>query len=193
MTKKNSKIFLALSIALLLASIVFLVVSNQKAKAADQALAQTKRSLKENKRANSQLISEKQPDVAAAKAAFNQLIQIDWNLPDQDALDKRASLMAPLVTPEVQKKSLDFSPDPDKTLEQSDVSATVDHIVFIPTSQVGNTVTAKAMVFVQASRDGGDPGMVRYAYNLAYDTAQKKISLLDRMGTYKINSDSSID
>lgn len=192
MMKKKPILFFALSIVILLGSIAFAFFANHQETTANQALSKTNRELKASKKANTDLISEKQPDIAAAKKAFNDLFQIDWTLPDQAALDKRASLMAPLVTDEVQQKSLDFKPDPDKTLEQSGASATVDHVVFIPTSQLGDTVTAKAMVFVSASRDGGEPGQVCYAYNLAYDVAKNKISLLDRMGTFKMTSDSSL-
>ncbi|CAK1253797.1 hypothetical protein [Fructobacillus tropaeoli] len=191
--KTKAKLFLALSILVLMGAIGFAIFSHQQEKTANANLVKTDRALQASKKANIDLISEKQPDIVAAKNAFNQLVQIDWNLPDQEALDKRPSRMAPLVTSEVQKKSLDFASDPDKMLEQANVSATVDHLVFIPTSQSGDTVTAKAMVFVQASRDGGAPGMVRFAYNLAYDVGQKKISLLDRIGTYKVDAGSHDD
>lgn len=192
MIKNKQTLLFFLSVVTLLCSIVFAYFVNHQEKTANLELAKTNRDLKFSKKANADLISEKQPDITAAKNAFNQLFQIDWNLPDQAALDKRASLMAPLVTEEVKKKSLDFKPDPDKTLEQSGASASVDHVVSIPTSQQGDTVTAKAMVFVAASRDGGEPGQVCYAYNLAYDVAKNKITLLDRIGTFKMNSDSSL-
>lgn len=191
--KTNPKLFLAFSILVLTGSIGFAILAHQQEKTANANLAKTDRTLQASKKENTDFITEKQPNIVAARNAFNQLIQIDWNLPDQEALDKRPVRMAPLVTSEVQKKSLDFAADPDKTLQQANVSATVDHIVFIPISQSGNTVTAKAIVFVRASRDGGTPGMVRYAYNLAYDVGQKKISLLDRIGTYSVNADSSDD
>ena len=131
-------------------------------------------------------------NVNAAITMFDKVFSLDWTLPNQAAFDDRAKAMMPYVTNDVVKNSLDFKPDPDKMMDQSGVKITYDHMDFIPISANVNEVKAKVVVFLKSQIDDRPEATTRQVYDVSYSPKQDKVTQLDRLGNFRLQSDSSL-
>lgn len=146
----------------------------------------------QKKRQHSAVYDTKQPIVSAAITMFDKVFSLDWTLPDQAAFDDRAKAMMPYVTNDVVKNSLDFKPDPDKMMGQSGVKITYDHMDFIPISANVNEVKAKVVVFLKSQIDDRPEATTRQIYDVSYSPKQDRVTQLDRLGNFRLQSDSSL-
>ncbi|MBZ6009769.1 hypothetical protein [Leuconostoc gelidum] len=154
--------------------------------------SQIQKVVQQNKNQQMQVFASKQPNVSAATTQLDKLFNLDWTLSDQSAFDARAKAMTPFVTEDVVKNSLDFKPDPDKTMTQTGVSMTYDHMDFLPVSASNEEVTAKVVVFAKSRLKDAPEATTRYVYDVSYNPKNNKITKLDRLGNYQLQSDSSV-
>lgn len=139
-----------------------------------------------------QTIDGKQPNVAAATERLNELYTLDWTIATQKEFDDKAKAMTPFVTQDVVEKSLDFKPDTDRMMTQTGVIMAFDHMVFMPTSASDNNVSGKVVVFVKSHYEGKPEATTRFVYNISYNPESNQITQLDRIGTFQLQSDSSV-
>lgn len=139
-----------------------------------------------------QTIDGKQPNVTAATKRLNELYTLDWTIATQKEFDDKAKAMTPFVTQDVVAKSLDFKPDTDRMMTQTGVIMVFDHMVFMPTSASGNNVSGKVVVFVKSHYEGKPEATTRFVYNISYNPESNQITQLDRIGTFQLQSDSSL-
>lgn len=194
MQKKTIYGLSGMAVILLLAMIFTLLTALNNNKQ-QQLLPESNQAYKlyqQKKQQHTKVYDAKQPNVSAAMTLFDKVFNLDWTLPNQSAFDNRAKAMNPFVTNEVVKNSLDFKPDPDKTMDQTGVAITFDHMDFIPTSADDNEVKAKAVVFVKSHIGDGPDATTRYAYDVSYNPKQNKITQLDRQGNFRLSTDSSL-
>ncbi|MCK8605723.1 hypothetical protein LNP18_06345 [Leuconostoc citreum] len=137
-------------------------------------------------------IDGKQPNVSAATKKLNNLFALDWTISTQKEFDGKAKSMTPLVTQEVVDHSLDFKPDTDRMMTQTGVIMVFDHMSFMPTSASDTKVSGKVVVFVKSHYEGKPEATTRFVYNISYSPESDKITQLDRIGTFQLQSDSTV-
>lgn len=194
MQKKLIYSLSVMSVISLLAGLLSLatILNNRKQQQLLRESNQAYKVYQQKKQQHTKVYDAKQPNVSAAMTLFDKVFNLDWTLPNQAAFDVRAKAMKPFVTDEVAKNSLDFKPDPDKTMDQTGVAITYDHMDFIPTSADDHEVKAKVVVFVKSHIGDGPDATTRYAYDVSYDPKQDKVTQLDRIGNFRLQSDSSL-
>ncbi|MDI6545439.1 hypothetical protein QMA57_08150 [Leuconostoc suionicum] len=138
------------------------------------------------------VLDSKQPNVSAASNLLDRLFTLDWTIASQKEFDAKAKQMTPYVTQEVVKNSLDFKADPDKMITQTGVVMTYDHMDFLPTSASATEVKGKVIVFVKSHLKDSADATTRFVYNVSYNPKTNLVTQLDRIGTYQLQSDSSV-
>lgn len=138
------------------------------------------------------VLDSKQPNVSAASNLLDKLFTLDWTIASQKEFDAKAKQMTPYVTQDVVKNSLDFKADPDKMITQTGVVMTYDHMDFLPTSASGTAVKGKVIVFVKSHLKDSSDATTRFVYNVTYNPKTNLVTQLDRIGTYQLQSDSSV-
>lgn len=138
------------------------------------------------------VLDSKQPNVSAASNLLDRLFTLDWTVASQKEFDAKAKPMTPYVTQEVVKNSLDFKADPDKMITQTGVVMTYDHMDFLPTSASATEVKGKVIVFVKSHLKDSADATTRFVYNVSYNPKTNLVTQLDRIGTYQLQSDSSV-
>lgn len=141
---------------------------------------------------NNLILDDKQPNIAKATKRLNELYSLDWTIATQKEFDNKAKAMTPLVSRDVVKSSLDFKPDTDRMMTQTGVIMVFDHMVFMPTSASDANVTGKVVVFVKSHYEGKPEALTRFVYNISYNPKSNTITQLDRIGTFQLQSDSSV-
>ncbi|MBZ5948194.1 hypothetical protein KII93_06970 [Leuconostoc gelidum subsp. gasicomitatum] len=138
------------------------------------------------------VLDSKQPNVSAASNLLDKLFTLDWTIASQKEFDAKAKQMTPYVTQDVVKNSLDFKADPDKIITQTGVVMTYDHMDFLPTSASATEVKGKVIVFVKSHLKDSVDATTRFVYNVSYNPKTNLVTQLDRIGTYQLQSDSSV-
>ncbi|MCT4382974.1 hypothetical protein EFM34_07005 [Leuconostoc suionicum] len=138
------------------------------------------------------VLDSKQPNVSAASNWLDKLFTLDWTIASQKEFDAKAKQMTPYVTQDVVKNSLDFKADPDKMITQTGVVMTYDHMDFLPTSASAKAVKGKVIVFVKSHLKDSADATTRFVYNVTYNPKTNLVTQLDRIGTYQLQSDSSV-
>lgn len=138
------------------------------------------------------VLDSKQPNVSAASNLLDKLFTLDWTIASQKEFDVKAKQMTPYVTQDVVKNSLDFKADPDKMITQTGVVMTYDHMDFLPTSASATEVKGKVIVFVKSHLKDSADATTRFVYNVSYNPKTNLVTQLDRIGTYQLQSDSSV-
>lgn len=138
------------------------------------------------------VLDSKQPNVSAASTLLDKLFTLDWTIASQKEFDAKAKQMTPYVTQDVVKNSLDFKADPDKMITQIGVVMTYDHMDFLPTSASATEVKGKVIVFVKSHLKESADATTRFVYNVSYNPKTNLVTQLDRIGTYQLQSDSSV-
>lgn len=169
-----------------------LVVNNQHQSLTKQ-LATQQGKLSSNKSTVGDILTAKQPNVSAAANLLDKIFTIDWTIADQKAFDGKAHQMAPYVSQSVIQNSLDFKADPDKLVTQTGVVMTYDHMDCIPTSATPSEVKGQAIVYVKSHLKDASDATTRFVYNVTYNPETKLVTQLDRIGTFQLQSDSSIN
>lgn len=193
---KKLVLSIGLVVLILLTTVLLSITAILNNKQAKQLLTETNRVktiVQQKKNQHTTVYDSKQPNVSAAMTQFDQVFGLDWTLPDQSAFDARAKAMTPYVTNDVVRNSLDFKPDPDKTMTQTGVSMTYDHMDFLPTSASDSEVFAKIVVFAKSRLKDAPEATTRYVYDVRYSPKDNKITQLDRLGNFQLQSDSSVD
>ncbi|MCK8605668.1 hypothetical protein LNP18_06070 [Leuconostoc citreum] len=194
--KVNSKLWFWVVPLLLLVVWFVLALTNQlmakQVTQANQNIVKAKQVEDKSTRGVKQTLSDKQPNIAATTKKLNELYTLDWTIANQKEFDDKAQAMTPLVTDEVVKKSLDFKPDTDRMMTQTGVIMVFDHLSFMPIQASNELVTGKVVVFVKSHFEGKSEATTRFVYNISYQPQSDKISVLDRIGTFQLQSDSSV-
>lgn len=138
------------------------------------------------------VLDSKQPNVSAASTLLDKLFTLDWTIASQKEFDAKAKQMTPYVSQDVVKNSLDFKADPDKMITQTGVVMTYDHMDFLPTSASATEVKGKVIVFVKSHLKDSADATTRFVYNVSYNPKTNLVTQLDRIGTYQLQSDSSV-
>ncbi|GEK60958.1 hypothetical protein LCI01_05940 [Leuconostoc citreum] len=138
------------------------------------------------------VLDSKQPNVSAASNLLDKLFTLDWTIASQKEFDAKAKQMTPYVTQDVVQNSLDFKADPDKMITQTGVVMTYDHMDFLPTSASATEVKGKVIVFVKSHLKDAEDATTRFVYNVSYNPKTNLVTQLDRIGTYQLQSDSSV-
>ncbi|CAM3103437.1 Conjugal transfer protein [Leuconostoc gasicomitatum] len=138
------------------------------------------------------VLDSKQPNVSAASNLLDKLFTLDWTIASQKEFDAKAKQMTPYVTQDVVKNSLDFKADPDNLITQTGVVMTYDHMDFLPTSASTTEVKGKVIVFVKSHLKDSADATTRFVYNVTYNPKTNLVTQLDRIGTYQLQSDSSV-
>lgn len=138
------------------------------------------------------VLDSKQPNVSAASNLLDKLFTLDWTIASQKEFDAKAKQMTPYVTQDVVQNSLDFKADPDKMITQTGVVMTYDHMDFLPTSASATEVKGKVIVFVKSHLKDAADATTRFVYNVTYNPKTNLVTQLDRIGTYQLQSDSSV-
>ena len=138
------------------------------------------------------VLGSKQPNVSAASTLLDKLFTLDWTVTSQKEFDAKAKQMTPYVTQDIVKNSLDFKADPDKMITQTGVVMTYDHMDFLPTSASATAVKGKVIVFVKSHLKESADATTRFVYNVSYNPKTNLVTQLDRIGTYQLQSDSSV-
>ncbi|MFL2114881.1 hypothetical protein [Leuconostoc carnosum] len=138
------------------------------------------------------VLDSKQPNVSAASNWLDKLFTLDWTIASQKEFDAKAKQMTPYVTQDVVKNSLDFKADPDKMITQTGVVMTYDHMDFLPTSASATEVKGKVIVFVKSHLKDSSDATTRFVYNVSYNPKTNLVTQLDWIGTYQLQSDSSV-
>ncbi|UUE17075.1 hypothetical protein LQZ13_06150 [Leuconostoc mesenteroides] len=138
------------------------------------------------------VLDSKQPNVSAASNLLDKLFTLDWTIASQKEFDAKAKQMTPYVTQDVVKNSLDFKADPDKMITQTGVVMTYDHMDFLPTSASTTEVKGKVIAFVKSHLKDSADATTRFVYNVSYNPKTNLVTQLDRIGTYQLQSDSSM-
>ena len=197
MTKINKKIALLWAIpVLMVAAGLGLWLATQAAvkthQSASNELAVQQSKLINKKSKVGTVLDSKQPNVSAASNLLDNLFTLDWTIASQKEFDAKAKQMAPYVTQDVVKNSLDFKADPDKMITQTGVVMTYDHMDFLPTSASATEVKGKVIVFVKSHLKDSADATTRFVYNVSYNPKTNLVTKLDRIGTYQLQSDSSV-
>lgn len=194
MTKRKVGYWWLLPILLLVAGIVCQLGAKASQHSYQQVEKQvTKQQKVLTKQASSvnQTLAAKQPNVTKATDKLDDLFTKDWTISTQKEFDAKAKAMTPLVTEDVVKNSLDFKPDTDRMMTQTGVIMVFDHMAFLPLTATDNLVTGQAVVFVKSHFEGKPEALTRFVYHIAYNPQTDKITQLDRVGTFQLQSDST--
>ncbi|MCQ6659456.1 hypothetical protein [Leuconostoc citreum] len=197
MSKVNKKIALLWAIAALMviAGLGFWLATQVTVKShqsASNELAVEQNKLINKKSKVGTVLDSKQPNVSAASNLLDKLFTLDWTIASQKEFDAKAKQMTPYVTQDVVKNSLDFKADPDKMITQTGVVMTYDHMDFLPTSASATEVKGKVIVFVKSHLKDSADATTRFVYNVSYNPKTNLVTQLDRIGTYQLQSDSSV-
>lgn len=197
MSKVNKKIALLWAIpALMVIAGLGLWLATQAAvkthQSASNELAVQQSKLINKKSKVGTVLDSKQPNVSAASTLLDKLFTLDWTVVSQKEFDAKAKQMTPYVTQDVVKNSLDFKADPDKMITQTGVVMTYDHMDFLPTSASTTEVKGKVIVFVKSHLKDSADATTRFVYNVTYNPKTNLVTQLDRIGTYQLQSDSSV-
>ncbi|MBU7546844.1 hypothetical protein [Leuconostoc mesenteroides] len=197
MSKVNKKIALlwAIPVLMVVAGLGFWLATQVAVKthqSATNELAVQQSKLIKKKSKVGTVLDSKQPNVSAASTLLDKLFTLDWTIASQKEFDAKAKQMTPYVTQEVVKNSLDFKADPDKMITQTGVVMTYDHMDFLPTSASSTEVKGKVIVFVKSHLKDSADATTRFVYNVSYNPKTNLVTKLDRIGTYQLQSDSSV-
>lgn len=197
MTKVNKKIALlwAIPVLMVAAGLGFWLATQVAVKthqSATNELAVQQSKLINKKVKVGTVLNSKQPNVSAASNMLDKLFTLDWTIASQNEFDAKAKQMTPYVTQDVVKNSLDFKADPDKMIKQTGVVMTYDHMDFLPTSASATEVKGKVIVFVKSHLKDSADATTRFVYNVSYNPKTNLVTQLDRIGTYQLQSDSSV-
>lgn len=197
MTKVNKKIALlwAIPVLMVAAGLGFWLATQVAVKthqSATNELAVQQSKLINKKSKVGMVLDSKQPNVSAASNLLDKLFTLDWTIASQKEFDAKAKQMTPYVTQDVVKNSLDFKADPDKMITQTGVVMTYDHMDFLPTSASATEVKGKVIVFVKSHLKDSADATTRFVYNVSYNPKTNLVTQLDRIGNYKLQSDSSV-
>ncbi|MFT8544486.1 MAG: hypothetical protein ABF768_07740 [Leuconostoc falkenbergense] len=197
MTKVNKKIALlwAMPALMVIAGLGFWLATQVAVKthqSATNELAVQQSKLINKKSKVGTVLDSKQPNVSAASNLLDKLFTLDWTIASQKEFDAKAKQMTPYVTQDVVKNSLDFKADPDKMIKQTGVVMTYDHMDFLPTSASATEVKGKVIVFVKSHLKDSADATTRFVYNVSYNPKTNLVTQLDRIGTYQLQSDSSV-
>jgi len=197
MTKVNKKIALlwAIPVLMVAAGLGFWLATQVAVKthqSASNELAVQQSKLINKKSKVGTVLDSKQPNVSAASNLLDKLFTLDWTIASQKEFDAKAKQMTPYVTQDVVKNSLDFKADPDKMITQTGVVMTYDHMDFLPTSASATEVKGKVIVFVKSHLKDSADATTRFVYNVSYNPKTNLVTQLDRIGTYQLQSDSSV-
>lgn len=197
MSKVNKKIALLWAIPALMVIVGLgfwlatqVTVKSHQSASNELAVEQSKLINKESKVGT--VLDSKQPNVSAASNLLDKLFTLDWTVVSQKEFDAKAKQMTPYVTQDVVKNSLDFKADPDKMITQTGVVMTYDHMDFLPTSASSTEVKGKVIVFVKSHLQDSADATTRFVYNVSYNPKTNLVTKLDRIGTYQLQSDSSV-
>ncbi|KAA8367371.1 hypothetical protein [Leuconostoc carnosum] len=197
MTKVNKKIALlwAIPVLMVIAGLGFwlanqVAVKTHQSVSNELAVQQSKLINKKSKVGT--VLGSKQPNVSAASTLLDKLFTLDWTIASQKEFGAKAKQMTLYVTQEVVKNSLDFKADPDKMITQTGVVMTYDHMDFLPTSASATEVKGKVIVFVKSHLKDSADATTRFVYNVSYNPKTNLVTQLDRMGTYQLQTDSSV-
>lgn len=197
MSKVNKKIALlwAMPALMVIAGLGFWLATQFAVKthqSASNELAVQQSQLIKKKSKVGTVLDSKQPNVSAASTLLDKLFTLDWTVASQKEFDAKAKQMTLYVTQEVVKNSLDFKADPDKMITQTGVVMTYDHMDFLPTSASATEVKGKVIVFVKSHLKDSADATTRFVYNVSYNPKTNLVTQLDRMGTYQLQTDSSV-
>ncbi|MBS1008212.1 hypothetical protein [Leuconostoc suionicum] len=197
MSKVNKKIALlwAIPTLMVIAGLGFWLATQVAVKthqSASNELAVEQSKLINKKSKVGTVLDSKQPNVSAASNLLDKLFTLDWTIASQKEFDAKAKQMTPYVTQDVVKNSLDFKADPDKMITQTGVVMTYDHMDFLPTSSSATEVKGKVIVFVKSHLKDSADATTRFVYNVTYNPKTNLVTQLDRIGTYQLQSDSSV-
>ncbi|WP_273705999.1 hypothetical protein [Leuconostoc mesenteroides] len=197
MSKVNKKIALlwAIPVLMVAAGLGFWLATQGAVKThqgASNELAVEQSKLIKKKSKVVTVLDSKQPNVSAASNLLDKLFTLDWTIASQKEFDAKAKQMTPYVTQDVVKNSLDFKADPDKMITQTGVVMTYDHMDFLPTSASATEVKGKVIVFVKSHLKDSADATTRFVYNVSYNPKTNLVTQLDRIGTYQLQSDSSV-
>ena len=197
MTKINKKIALlwAIPVLMVAAGLGFWLATQVAVKthqSASNELAVQQSKLINKKSKVDTVLDSKQPNVSAASNLLDKLFTLDWTIASQKEFDAKAKQMTPYVTQDVVKNSLDFKADPDNLITQTGVVMTYDHMDFLPTSASTTEVKGKVIVFVKSHLKDSADATTRFVYNVTYNPKTNLVTQLDRIGTYQLQSDSSV-
>lgn len=197
MSKVNKKIALlwAIPSLMVIAGLGFWLATQVTVKthqSASNELAVEQSKLINKKSKVGTVLDSKQPNVSAASNLLDKLLTLDWTIASQNEFDAKAKQMTPYVTQDVVKNSLDFKADPDKMITQTGVVMTYDHMDFLPTSASATEVKGKVIVFVKSHLKDSSDATTRFVYNVSYNPKTNLVTQLDRIGTYQLQSDSSV-
>ena len=197
MSKVNKKIALlwAIPVLMVAAGLGFWLATQAAVKthqSASNELAVQQSKLIKKKSKVGTVLDSKQPNVSAASTLLDKLFTLDWTIASQKEFDAKAKQMTPYVTQDVVKNSLDFKADPDKMITQTGVVMTYDHMDFLPTSASATAVKGKVIVFVKSHLKDSADATTRFVYNVSYNPKTNLVTQLDRIGTYQLQSDSSV-
>lgn len=197
MSKVNKKIALlwAMPALMVIAGLGFWLATQFAVKthqSASNELAVQQSQLIKKKSKVGTVLDSKQPNVSAASTLLDKLFTLDWTVASQKEFDAKAKQMTLYVTQEVVKNSLDFKADPDKMITQTGVVMTYDHMDFLPTSASATEVKGKVIVFVKSHLKDSADATTRFVYNVSYNPKTNLVTQLDRIGTYQLQSDSSV-
>lgn len=197
MSKVNKKIALlwAIPALMVIAGLGFWLATQVAVKthqSASNELAVEQSKLINKKSKVGTVLDSKQPNVSAASNLLDKLFTLDWTIASQKEFDAKAKQMTPYVTQDVVKNSLDFKADPDKMITQTGVVMTYDHMDFLPTSASATEVKGKVIVFVKSHLKDSADATTRFVYNVSYNPKTNLVTQLDRIGTYQLQSDSSV-
>jgi len=197
MSKVNKKIALlwAMPALMVIAGLGFWLATQVTVKTHQRAsneLAVEQSKLIKKKSKVGTVLDSKQPNVSAASNLLDKLFTLDWTIASQKEFDAKAKQMTPYVSQDVVKNSLDFKADPDKMITQTGVVMTYDHMDFLPTSASATEVKGKVIVFVKSHLKDSADATTRFVYNVSYNPKTNLVTQLDRIGTYQLQSDSSV-
>ena len=197
MAKLNKKIALpwAIPMLMVIGGLGFWLATQVAVKthqSATSELAVQHRKLINKKAKVGTILDSKQPNVSATSNLLDKLFTLDWTIASQKEFDTKAKQMTPYVTQDVVKNSLDFQPDPDKMITQTGVVMTYDHMDFLPISASATEVKGKVIVFVKSHIKDSADATTRFVYNVSYNPKTNLVTQLDRIGTYQLQSDSSV-
>ncbi len=197
MSKVNKKIALlwAIPVLMVAAGLGFWLATQVAVKthqSASNELAVQQSKLINEKSKVGTVLDSKQPNVSAASNLLDKLFTLDWTIASQKEFDAKAKQMTPYVSQDVVKNSLDFKADPDKMITQTGVVMTYDHMDFLPTSASATEVKGKVIVFVKSHLKDSADATTRFVYNVSYNPKTNLVTQLDRIGTYQLQSDSSV-
>ncbi|MFT9416725.1 hypothetical protein [Leuconostoc falkenbergense] len=197
MTKVNKKIALlwAIPVLMVAAGLGFWLATQVAVKthqSASNELAVQQSKLINKKSKVGTVLDSKQPNVSAASNLLDKLFTLDWTIATQKEFDAKAKQMTPYVTQDVVKNSLDFKADPDKMITQTGVVMTYDHMDFLPNSASATEVKGKVIVLVKGHLKDSADATTRFVYNVSYNPKTNLVTKLDRIGTYHLQSDSSV-